>query len=993
MSHLQLEYLLAGVETEIDTYGVDDLRDGFFDASFYRPINRDHANMTRRASETLPLSLIPEEHLSLSQSCVQQILLLVKIFKTVATSRAGIKLSKSFLGVFICYTLSLIPAAKTWLGKYSYVAAISAIINHPGRSIGSQVDGAVLTTIGTLVGLSWGCLAQYVSAYDSLNSAGRPGVLAVFLFVFTALFGWLRCGYVRFYQANIAAGIAICYACLTNAPSISFKDRLTVYLIPWEVGQIITLTVCFLLFPAAGTRPLVISFHGSLQAIVNGLVVPRPISLPLNRELAWRFVDNSDAVRDFTIDLSFSPFLPDDARTLRNLIQSVIRATLAIRPESALFDLTDMSDSNLSESFRVKINFRPVFINGAGVSHSRQDPCLLVSRLMAGPTRHLIDAIVIAVRCVDAIIMDISGHRKYLGPPVTVSSDINGALERLKTAITSFDEAEEALLNHPDLPANSVDHPDLVDLFLFINPIRQAAERVQALSIKICEMRQRKQKWQMNMPSYPFLKSLQRSNAQLRHDRGGLTAGFYFHNKDQLEKIMLDLQSRTYVPTRKGTIDFLPTVEPLGSVQVPAGKEDERNNVIHPTKAEEKIAQLRYQLWMLLHRLQAFESRFMIKITFLVTLLSIPAWLPQSSGWWNDNESWWAVATVWIMMHPRVGGTMKDLAIRALSTIIGSVWGACANAAGRGSPYVLAIFAAIFMVPMLYRFTQSSHPRSGVIGCIAFIVVSLSEYQNGGQPSISYIGWTRGLAFVVGVVSAVVVNLVFWPFVTRHELRKSISSMLVYSAIIYRDIVARYMYHSAGDEPRPSEIAKSEMLEGRLREGFVRMRQLMELTSHEIRLRAPFDPVPYSALIEACERLFERLVDVRQSSVYFEPIILASQVESDSTLLAARRDAVAAILMNLYTLAGAIRSNHPVPRYLPSAAHSRRRLLDIMERAEAEKASKGKTVKPNKGRRWADVYRYAYSAALTDIVDQLQQLEYYAKEIVGEVGFDMPAGS
>ena len=64
-----------------------------------------------------------------------------------------------------------------------------------------------------------------------------------------------------------------------------------------------------------------------------------------------------------------------------------------------------------------------------------------------------------------------------------------------------------------------------------------------------------------------------------------------------------------------------------------------------------------------------------------------------------------------------------------------------------------------------------------------------------------------------------------------------------------------------------------------------------------------------------------------------------------------------------------------------------------MERVEAEIASTGKIVKPNKGRRWADVYRYAYLAALTDIVDQLQQLEYYAKEIVGEVGFNVAAGS
>ena len=38
------------------------------------------------------------------------------------------------------------------------------------------------------------------------------------------------------------------------------------------------------------------------------------------------------------------------------------------------------------------------------------------------------------------------------------------------------------------------------------------------------------------------------------------------------------------------------------------------------------------------------------------------------------------------------------------------------------------------------------------------------------------------------------------------------------------------------------------------------------------------------------------------------------------------------------------------------------------------------------GRRWADVYRFAFSEALTDIVEQLEQLQRFTKEIVGEAG-------
>jgi hypothetical protein len=105
----------------------------------------------------------------------------------------------------------------------------------------------------------------------------------------------------------------------------------------------------------------------------------------------------------------------------------------------------------------------------------------------------------------------------------------------------------------------------------------------------------------------------------------------------------------------------------------------------------------------------------------------------------------------------------------------------------------MAVFAAIYMIPMIYRFTQSNHPRSGIVGCISFVVVSLSAKTANGLPSVVQIAWTRGLAFVVGVVAAVVVNWILWPFVARHELRKALSAMLIYSSIIYRGVVAKYV--------------------------------------------------------------------------------------------------------------------------------------------------------------------------------------------------------
>ena len=115
----------------------------------------------------------------------------------------------------------------------------------------------------------------------------------------------------------------------------------------------------------------------------------------------------------------------------------------------------------------------------------------------------------------------------------------------------------------------------------------------------------------------------------------------------------------------------------------------------------------------------------------------------------------------------------------------------------------------------------------------------------------------KSIAFLIGTVVPVVVNWVLWPFVARHELRNALSSMMFFMSIIYRSkeapcmclaqqvliyvaVVSQYVYFEEGNEPTPDVIKHSEMLEGRLREGFVRIRQLL------VRYPVPplFGPVP-----------------------------------------------------------------------------------------------------------------------------------------------------
>ena len=253
-SHLHLQHLLQAVDFELDTYGLSELRDGFFDASFYRPLKQDHTNEDARKS--LPPVFRKHHPLSLRHFIPQQWGEFLGFLKSLQKYSSGLKILKTFLGFFVAYLLCLIPASRDWLGRYNYILVISAIVNHSGRSVGSQIDGAIMTILGSVTGLGWGALALYISTSTELARSGYGGVLATFLIIFTAAIAWLRCLFMRFYQAVLCAGMAICYTCLADTSEAVSWRKLFDYGVPWVLGQALCLLISACINPDTGSRSL-----------------------------------------------------------------------------------------------------------------------------------------------------------------------------------------------------------------------------------------------------------------------------------------------------------------------------------------------------------------------------------------------------------------------------------------------------------------------------------------------------------------------------------------------------------------------------------------------------------------------------------------------------------------------------------------------------------------------------------------------------------------
>ena len=255
-SQLQLQHLLQELDMNQETYGVEELRDGFFDTFFLD--TRPMASTSQKKSQKAPPPAEAKDHhpLSVRYFPLQLIHGVAEFARKIIMTRAGVKLTKSFLAFFLAYIICLVPSARNWLGRYNFILVLSTILNHPGRPIGSQLDGAFLTILGTAAGLGWGSLALYVSTSTNSAKTGYGGILAAFLIAFTAFISYLRCTLIRFYQFVICAGIAIVYTCLADTSASVSWDKIWEYGKPWALGQALCLLVCSTVFPDAGSRSL-----------------------------------------------------------------------------------------------------------------------------------------------------------------------------------------------------------------------------------------------------------------------------------------------------------------------------------------------------------------------------------------------------------------------------------------------------------------------------------------------------------------------------------------------------------------------------------------------------------------------------------------------------------------------------------------------------------------------------------------------------------------
>lgn len=245
----------------------------------------------------------------------------------------------------------------------------------------------------------------------------------------------------------------------------------------------------------------------------------------MHQRLSQAYFDLSAAHREMKLDITVARFRARDIKDLRSLMQGVIRGLLAMKIANELFEdllhsrpgtrrsalsiITEKSDDVRPENERPK----PLFI-------SNEEAHKKGVAVLQEPTQTLVAAMIGGLQACDAAFMDMSRHRSYLGPPKHVSSDVAFAEARLAAAAKQFDDAEGVLSGSQESRGYN---QEIVRLLGLARSVRMTTDPIIKLMVRIREMQALSNRIRIDPPAYAFWKSLNRSNAQVRHDRGTVT--------------------------------------------------------------------------------------------------------------------------------------------------------------------------------------------------------------------------------------------------------------------------------------------------------------------------------------------------------------------------------------------------------------------------------------------------------------------------------------
>ncbi|KAL8663087.1 MAG: hypothetical protein Q9202_004124 [Teloschistes flavicans] len=169
---------------------------------------------------------------------------------------------------------------------------------------------------------------------------------------------------------------------------------------------------------------------------------------------------------------------------------------------------------------------------------------------------------------------------------------------------------------------------------------------------------------------------------------------------------------------------------------------------------------------------------YAFKLATAAMLVTWPAFVARWNQWYSLNRGLWAAIQLILVTEVSIGTSVMTFFLRGIATTLGCLWGWAALEARNGNRIVVAAMVALGLIPSTYVQLGTAYPKAGMVCIVSMCVVTLSTELETVPGSSTDNFLKRWLAFFIGGIVALIVEVVLLPVKARTRLVESLEAAM-----------------------------------------------------------------------------------------------------------------------------------------------------------------------------------------------------------------------
>ncbi|KAH7312876.1 hypothetical protein BKA65DRAFT_516816 [Rhexocercosporidium sp. MPI-PUGE-AT-0058] len=318
---------------------------------------------------------------------------------------------------------------------------------------------------------------------------------------------------------------------------------------------------------------------------------------------------------------------------------------------------------------------------------------------------------------------------------------------------------------------------------------------------------------------------------------------------------------------------------------------------------------------------------YAIKLTVAVFLVSWPAFVSKWNVWYFLNRGLWASLQLVLITEVAIGTSVMTFMVRAVGTTIGCVWGYAAYQARNGDRIVCVVILVIGIIPSTYIQLGSKYVKAGMVSIISMCVVALAT-EDGTVPGTATENFLKRLiAFLIGGVVALLVEVVLFPVRARDRLVESLAASIQQISEMEACLAYGIETETNIDVHSAEVSARFDRARGKAQGALTAAETFLPFCANEPRLKGSFEGLAlvYAEILYVLHAVVDRMENMLHLRHEYGSGVLE---ELNEKVYPYRRNVAASITIVLFAVHEALTTKLPLPQFLPSARLAHLRMVN-----------------------------------------------------------------